>query len=194
MLKLLIQPATFFKEKRHKPNELLLPAVIVVLTSAFCWGIAQLINSAFRADLPWDIQVFAWRISVVSATVVAAGSLFLWPLISGVLAGTAIVLWDRDRDFVKLMELVGFAYLPLLVNAGIVFTLFLIVPVEAQSENNGSLELVSYFSVPKTLWVGVLLVLAMKCHFALQNAEAIITVVLPYGVYRLSLFLYQAVI
>ncbi len=184
----------FFKDKQHKPNDLLLPAVIVVLTSAFCWGIAQLINSAFGADLPRDIQVFAWRLSVVSATIVAAGSLCLWPLISGVLAGTAIVLWNRDGDFVKLMELVGFAYLPLLVYAGILFTLFLIVPVEAQSENNGSLELVSYFSVPKTLWLGVLLALVMKCHFALQTAEAIITVVLPYCVYRLSLFLYQTVI
>ncbi len=207
MLKLLLSPRNFFEKQQEEPTDLWLPSLIVVLTSGFGFGIARLISSGIYGAFPSDIQSFVWRLTLLTGGLAVIGSILLWPLVSGIIAGTAILLWNRDSKFKKLVELIGFAHIPYLISGFITFLLLLLFPVpEATPDlakngqaaiqdylyNNNILGTSSYISLAMSVWAGLLIVFAVRSHFRLSALRALLTVSLPFCAYKVVVFFFAA--
>lgn len=198
MWSLIISPGRFFRDKKDTPEDLSTPLALQLVTSGFAFGSYYSISHWFTASAPPEMGDWIFPLLLISGILSGAAILVVWPLATGILAATGIVLWGRDADFRKFLELVGWALFPHLVHGAFVFSLLMAWPLEAAEgidfsrpgaiEDHLRKETVLRVAVPASkvaaLWCGWLLGLAVQVSFSLSLVRSLLTVLVPVLLYE----------
>ena len=144
-----------------------------------------------------------WKLSLVSGLAGGLAFLALWPLVALVLACSAVLLWDRDFEFRLLLQLSPYGFLPVSLHAIGVWIALQIYPVPTPSQpikdvsflfEDTVLGVSRYSVVGAWALTGLLMILLVERVFKLELWQATLTVLIPVGLYLISIKSYQFIL
>ncbi len=197
-LSFLIDPNGFFRSRVTRPFEWTIPAALVVVAGGLASGSVNLVSRAFSSNLPEAMQEFLERFGLVQSLLFLVVYVLTWPLIAGVIGTAAILFWNAEIRFRKLVELIGYAYLPFVLAGAAGFVLLALNPpdgldsgqaldpgaVAAAMEHSWVLQTVGLFHVAAKIWYLVLASGAASAVLNIRWRRSVVCVAGPYLAYE----------
>ncbi len=190
-------------DQSRSSDDLWVPFLLFALAPVSGMGVHWSLVPVLSEMVPGVSSQLYWKLSLVSGLAGGLAFLALWPLVALVLACSAILLWDRDFEFRLLLQLSPYGFLPVSLHGIAVWTALQIYPIPTPSQptkdvsflfDNTVLGVSRYSVVGAWALTGLLMILLVERVFKLELWQATLTVLVPVGLYLISIKSYQFIL